>query len=111
MTLNPDIGIIVIEFRIYFWDFNEGGVKLLLVTLALKGNVMKQKILLTVVTGILLVGFTIVFSGCAQPGKTAADIRREHIRTMRINNQQMADDLETVLNYDEPSKLSSLRIR
>lgn len=111
MTLNPDTGIIIVEFRIYFWDLDEGGVKLLLVTLDFKGNVMKQKILLALVTGILLAGFAVTLSGCAQPGKTAADVRREQIRTRRLNDRQMADDLEAVLNYDEPSKLSDLHIR
>lgn len=74
---------------------------------------MKQKILLALITGILLAGFAVTFSGCssAQPGQTAAEVKREQIRTRRINRQLMADDLESVFQYDGPSKMSDFFIR
>jgi hypothetical protein len=58
-----------------------------------------------------LVVFSVILSGCSQPGQTPADIRREHIRTRRVNSQLLADDLERILHYDEPSKLSEFHIR
>jgi hypothetical protein len=71
---------------------------------------MKQKILLALISGILLAGFAASFSGCSQPGQTAAEVKRKQIRTRRLNRQMMADDLESVFLYDGPSRLSEYHI-
>lgn len=53
--------------------------------------------------------FTLV-SGCSQPGLTSADVHRKHLRTLRINQQEMNADIDKTLLLDEPSKLTEKRI-
>jgi hypothetical protein len=45
-----------------------------------------------------------------QMGETMAEGRRRHERTLRLNNQQLMDDLDTFFLLDKPSKLSDMRI-
>jgi hypothetical protein len=80
----------------------------------IKGEMMKSvsvsvcKVILPV---ILLVLVFIAF-GCSssQPGETAAEGQRRHRRMVRINQQEMMSDIDTVLMLDEPSKLTDKRI-
>ncbi len=55
--------------------------------------------------------FTLV-SGCSlsQPGETAADGHRKHLRTLRINQQETMADIDKTLLLDKPSKLTEKRI-
>jgi hypothetical protein len=53
--------------------------------------------------------FTLV-SGCSQPGETAADVHRRHLRTLRIDQQEMNADIDKTLLLDRPSKLTEKRI-
>ncbi len=50
--------------------------------------------------------------GCSisQPGETAAEGHRRHQRVVRINQQEMMADIDTVLMLDEPSRLTDKRI-
>jgi hypothetical protein len=62
---------------------------------------------------VLLLGIIVFSTGCgffAQPGETAAEGHRNHIRTLRINNQQMMADIDRALLLDKPSKLSDKKI-
>ena len=55
----------------------------------------------------------LTFSGCgqgAQPGKTKAEVRREHLRNKRIVREQLRQDINTFMLDDKPSKLSDKRI-
>jgi hypothetical protein len=45
-----------------------------------------------------------------QMGETAAEGRRRHERTARINQQQFMGDLDTLMLLDKPSKLTDKRI-
>lgn len=50
-------------------------------------------------------------TGCfEQLGETSAEGKGRHIRNARINRQSLMDDLDTVLQIKEPSKLSGMRI-
>jgi hypothetical protein len=52
-------------------------------------------------------------SGCSmfdQPGKTAAEVNREHIRMLRVNQQEMMRDIDRSLLLDEPRGLSDVRM-
>jgi len=49
-------------------------------------------------------------SSYAQMGETEAEGRRRHIRNARVNRQQMMEDIDSVMLYDKPSKLSKKRI-
>jgi hypothetical protein len=49
-------------------------------------------------------------SSFSQPGETAAEGHRRHLRTVRINQQLMMADIDTVLMLDRPSRLTDKRI-
>ncbi len=49
-------------------------------------------------------------AGCAQPGETQAEGYRRHKRASRINQQQMVEDLDTIMLTDKPTRLSDKRI-
>lgn len=67
------------------------------------------KVILTVILCSLI--FALV-GGCtlSQPGETAADVHRRHLRTLRTNKQEMLADIDKVLLLDKPSKLTEKRI-
>lgn len=50
--------------------------------------------------------------GCAyeQPGETLAEGKRRHKRVLRINNQEMMEDIDKVFLLDRPSRLTDKRI-
>ena len=49
-------------------------------------------------------------AGCTQPGETASEGHRRHMRNLRINQQELSEDLDTALLLDQPSKLSGEKI-
>jgi hypothetical protein len=63
---------------------------------------------------VVLCAFVFLFGGCgswsAQPGETAAEGRRRHIRALAINQHEMMEDIDYVLLTDKPSKLTDKRI-
>lgn len=80
-----------------------------------KGAMMKRlsvsvcKVILAAVLGI----FVFLPSGCSsyeQPGETAAEGRRRHLRNQRVNQQEMMADIDTFLLLDQPSRLTDKRI-
>lgn len=71
---------------------------------------MMKKTFVLAVVGIVLYTLTFWLSGCSQPGETRAEGRRRHLRTLRINQQEMTQDVDKVLLTDQPSKLTDKRI-
>ena len=63
------------------------------------------------VWGIVLCALVVWLAGCAQPGETTAEGHRRHLRNLRINQQQLVEDVDTAMLSDEPSKLSDKRVR
>jgi len=63
------------------------------------------------VLGIVLCALVVWLAGCAQQGETTAEGHRRHLRNLQINQQQLIEDIDTVMLSDEPSKLSDKRIR
>jgi hypothetical protein len=49
-------------------------------------------------------------SSFSSPGETAAEGHRRHLRTLRIDQQQMMADIDAVLMLDGPSRLTDNRI-
>jgi hypothetical protein len=49
-------------------------------------------------------------SSLSQPGETVAEGHRRQQRALRINQQEMISDIDTVLMLDRPSRLSDLRV-
>ena len=55
---------------------------------------------------VVLLVLVMLPTGCDQPGKTAAEVNREHLRMLRINQQEMVRDVDRALGVDQPSKLT-----
>ena len=65
--------------------------------------------LILVITLLLLV---FIPFGCTftQPGETVAEGHRRHLRTVRINEQEMMSDIDAALMLDRPSRLDDLSV-
>ena len=73
-----------------------------------KVSVFVCKLILAVLLSVLV----FLPYGCSsqQPGETIAEGRRRHKRVLRINNQEMMEDIDRFLLLDQPSKLTGRRI-
>jgi hypothetical protein len=74
---------------------------------------MMKKGVAVCVLAIVLVTLIVFSSGCGlfdQPGKTAAEVNREHVRMLRVNQQDMMRDIDRSLLLDEPRGLSDVRM-
>ncbi|MHC4557666.1 MAG: hypothetical protein ACYTFW_12005 [Planctomycetota bacterium] len=72
-------------------------------------SVFVCKVVLTFILWVLI----FLPCGCKsyeQPGETAAEGRRRHLRNERINQKEMMADIDTALLLDRPSKLTDKRI-
>ena len=80
----------------------------------IKGEMMKSGCVSVckVILPVILLVLVFVVSGCSslQPGETAAEGHRRHLRVVRINQQEMMAEIDTVLMLDQPSKLTDKRI-
>ena len=76
-----------------------------------KGKMMKNASVLTIL-GIVLCALAFLSHGCssAQPGETVAEGHRRHLRTLRINQQELMQDIDMAMLTDKPSKLTDKRI-
>jgi len=65
-----------------------------------------------VVLAVILLVLVLTPFGCSlsQPGETVAEGHRRHQRVVRINQQELMADVDTVLMLDEPSNLTDKRI-
>lgn len=71
-------------------------------------NMMKKAVLM--ILAIVLFVLTIYLSGCSQPGETLAEGHRRHIRSLKINQQSLIKDIDAVMLFEEPSRLSDMKI-
>jgi hypothetical protein len=74
-----------------------------------EGRKMK-KALVSVVLVIIVCSLVFGLSGCARLGETKAEARIRHKRVARIRKQQLRADIDTVMLYDEPSKLTEKKL-
>jgi hypothetical protein len=71
-------------------------------------KMMKRKYIL----GLFLLVLAIWLTGCSsQLGETRDEIKRRHTRSVQINSQELMDDIDKALLFDEPSKLTDKRIQ
>jgi len=80
-----------------------------------EGKMMKKTSVFVykVMLGIILCALVVLPCSCAffeQPGETVAEGHRRHLRNLRINQQEMMQDIDKVLLLDKPSKLTDKRI-
>lgn len=75
---------------------------------------MMKKASVVSVLCVILCAVLFCISGCAeyyaQPGETAAEGHRRHLRNLSINNQNLMYDIDKALLIDEPSKATDIRI-
>lgn len=74
---------------------------------------MKSVCLRKIVMAVILTALFLLPCGCSsyeQPGETAAEGRRRHLRNERLNEGELMADVDTVMLYDKPSKLSRIRL-
>ncbi len=74
---------------------------------------MKSVSMCKVILVVVLCALFLVPLGCRsydQLGETAAEGHRRHKRTLRINRQEMMNDLDMLMLLDKPSKLTDKRI-
>lgn len=74
---------------------------------------MMKRVSVLIILGVFLSVLLLSCTGCAffsQPGETAAEGNRRHLKTLRVNNQQMMQDIDQVLLLDKPSKLTEMRM-
>ena len=67
------------------------------------------KVILVVILWVLV----FLPGGCKsyeQPGETAAEGQRRHLRNARLNQQEVMADMDKVMLFDKPSKLTDKRI-
>ena len=66
-----------------------------------------------VILGIILCALVFLPYGCSscrQLGETKAEANRRHLRTARINQQELEEDIDKAMLFDKPSKLTDKRI-
>ena len=73
-----------------------------------KGEMMKKSLMVTLLI-VALCSLAVCLTGCQQ-GETLSEGHRRHKRNLSINNKQMMEDLDTVFQFDEPSRLTDRRI-
>jgi hypothetical protein len=69
---------------------------------------MKNRITVSLLIVVLL-ALVVMSTGCGlfdQPGKTAAEVNRDHIRMLQINQQELSADVDRALFLDKPHTLS-----
>lgn len=69
-----------------------------------KNRIILLALVLTMAAGLLL-------GGCAAPGRTSAEVHRDHMNTWQHDLWQMQDDVDAVLMIDRPSRLSDKFVR
>jgi hypothetical protein len=70
-------------------------------------SVFVCKVLLVIV----LCALVFLPCGCGrQLGETSAEASRRHDRVLRINHQEMMEDIDRVLLLDRPSRLTDKRV-
>ena len=71
---------------------------------------MMKKVGILAALTVTLCVLVFFLSICQQLGETKAEARRRHIRNNQINQRTLKEDIETLFQTDEPSKLTERRI-
>ena len=55
---------------------------------------------------VLIIATGMVLTGCAAPGRTKAEIHRDHMNILKQGMLQIQDDFDSALMLDRPGRLS-----
>ncbi|MGA2678348.1 MAG: hypothetical protein ABSF37_03485 [Sedimentisphaerales bacterium] len=73
---------------------------------------MKNRIVVSLL-GVVLLTLATMSTGCGlfyQQGKTADEVNRDHIRMLRINQQELMSDIDRTMLWDKPSTLTEKQL-
>jgi len=73
---------------------------------------MKNRIVVSLL-GVALLTLATMSTGCGlfdQQGRTADEVHRDHLRMLRVNHEQMMEDIDRTLLVDKPSNLSEKKL-
>jgi hypothetical protein len=62
---------------------------------------------------VVLSALIVLSSGCgffSHPGKTAAEVHRDQVRTVKMNHQELMADIDRAVFLDKPSTLTDKKI-
>jgi hypothetical protein len=77
--------------------------------IAVQRKIMMKKAVLMILA-VVLFALTIYLSGCSQPGETVAEGHRRHIRNLKLNQQSLTQDVDSLMLFEKPSRLSDMKI-
>ena len=73
---------------------------------------MKNRIVVSLL-GVVLFVLATMSTGCGlfdQQGKTADEVNRDHIRMLRVNQEQLMSDIDRAMFLDKPSTLTEKQL-
>lgn len=73
---------------------------------------MKNRIVVSLL-GVVLLTLATMSTGCGlfdQQGKTADEVNRDHIRMLRVNQEQLMYDIDRTMFLDKPSSLTQNKL-
>jgi hypothetical protein len=73
---------------------------------------MKNRIVVSLL-GVALFMLATMSTGCGlldHQGRTADEVNRDHLRVLRVNQQQLMEDADRALLFDKPSRLSERQL-
>lgn len=73
---------------------------------------MKNRIVVSLL-GVALLTLVTMSTGCglfAQQGKTADEVNRDHMRMLRVNQEQLMSDIDRAMFLDKPSSLTENKL-
>lgn len=73
---------------------------------------MKNRIVVSLL-GVVLLTLATMSTGCGlldHQGKTADEVNRDHMRMLRVNQQELMSDVDRAMLWDKPSKLTEKQL-
>jgi hypothetical protein len=74
-------------------------------------GMITRKHLLSLVVVVLAVFAAVSLTGCSAPGRTSAEVHRNHINVIQTNWLMIQDDIDAALMLDKPSRLTEMTVR
>ncbi len=59
---------------------------------------------------VMMLSLAALIAGCTHPGQTNAEVNRDHLRMLRVNQEQLMRDFDRALHFDQPSTLTPDRL-
>jgi hypothetical protein len=63
---------------------------------------------------VVLVSLVVALAGCSgffgHPGQTAAEVHRDQMRSIKVNQNEMMSDIDRSLDLDRPSRLTERKV-